>query len=314
MGCLFRAIRNLFVAALFLCLVGGAYVGNRTYEAFREAPWDQLLGIENHGNDTRLIDRLEREEQWRPVTVTAADGLRLRGTYIENEEYTAHTVVLLHGLYQNRGMCLPYIPMYKQLGYNILLVDLRGHGESEGRHTDWGLTETSDMAAWFAWLKEQDRAMQIGLHGVSLGAAMALLYAGEKDNVQPDFVIADSAYGNILSLGREKLLRWSGDERLLWGYTVLEPFFQGAMFIRTGKVLADIEPAHAARSIHVPILFLHGEADTLVPVQTAYALYDSCGSNDKHIWIFPASPHAAGIETDRAAYEEKVINFLEEHK
>ena len=70
-------------------------------------------------------------------------------------------------------MCLPYVSMYRNMGYNVLLVDLRGHGESGGEHTDWGLSERGDLDQWVQWLKKRDSSVHIGMHGVSLGAGMA---------------------------------------------------------------------------------------------------------------------------------------------
>ena len=170
------------------------YIGNMAYEEFYDAPWDQILGIENHSRDVSTIRQWERERDWEPVRVNAPDGKILRGTYIENRRDSHKTVILIHGLYQNRTMCLPYMDEYRRLGYNILLIDLRGHGESEGDHTEWGISEVDDLLMWCQWLQNRDPQMTIGLHGISLGAAMALLYAGSEYGQDLSFVVADSAY------------------------------------------------------------------------------------------------------------------------
>lgn len=128
----------LFLVCLAVILGGiGAYIGNMAYEEFYDAPWDQLLGIENHSRDVSTVRQWEKERGWEPVRVNGQDGTILRGTYIENRHDSHKTVILIHGLYQNRSMCLPYMEVYRRLGYNILLIDLRGHGESEGAHTEW---------------------------------------------------------------------------------------------------------------------------------------------------------------------------------
>lgn len=307
---LLKWLLRLFVAILVVLICGGAYIGNRAYEGFRTARWDILLGIENHTRDVADIRQLEKERNWEPVKVNAPDGTILRGTYIASRRDSHNTVILLHGLYQNRSMCLPYVPMYRNMGYNVLLIDQRGHGESQGDHTDWGLSEVEDMNAWVQWLHEKDADSRIGLHGISLGGAMALLYAGSEWGNDLAFVISDSAYGNIVSLGRDKLLTVSGDQRAVWGYDFLDPFFQAAMFFRTHKLIDSIEPAQAVKSIKVPILFIHGDEDKLVPVKTVQSLYDNCNSVDKHMYIFSGSTHAAGIDTNRQEYIRLVNQFL----
>ena len=152
--------------------------------------------------------------------------------------------------------------------------------------------------------------MTVGLHGVSLGAAMALLYAGSDAGRDTAFVVADSSYGNIVSLGREKLMAAAKDDRLVWEYDILMPFFQGAMWYHTGKFLSDIEPAHAVRSIRCPVLFLHGQEDRLVPVKTVWSLYENCASAEKYVRVFEGSPHAVGISTNRREYRQLVTEFL----
>ena len=199
-----RFLKRLFLFLFCLAVILGGigfYIGNMAYEEFYDAPWDQLLGIENHSRDVSTVRQWEKERGWEPVRVNGQDGTILRGTYIENRHDSHKTVILIHGLYQNRSMCLPYMEVYRRMGYNILLIDLRGHGESEGEHTEWGMREIDDLAMWCQWLRNRDEQMHIGLHGVSLGAAMSLLYAGSEYGKDLSFVVADSSYGNVIDMG-----------------------------------------------------------------------------------------------------------------
>jgi fermentation-respiration switch protein FrsA (DUF1100 family) len=307
---LFRFIRNFIIFAVIVAALGGLYIGNVVYEQFRAAPWDQILEIRNRSHSLEPIKAAENRYDWPEVSVTSADGTKLQGTYIRSREGGHRTVILLHGLYQNRSMCLPYISMYRDLGYNVLLVDQRGHGESGGAHTEWGLAEMADLDSWVHWLKSRDPSVRIGMHGISLGAAMALLYSGTDQGRNLSFYVADSSYGNLTELGREKIYNWSQDQRLIWGYNVLDPFFQAAMFYHTHKLVADIEPMQAVKHSSAPILFLHGSADELVPARTARLLYEQCASQKKSLHIFQDSPHAAAISTDRGDYERVLTAFL----
>ena len=74
------------------------------------------------------------------------------------------------------------------------------------------------------------------------------------------------------------------------------------MFYHTHKMVSALEPAQAVKRMKVPVLFLHGSEDELVPVKTARSLYDNCTSPKKEIHIFEGSPHAVGIETNRSEY------------
>lgn len=307
-----KRVCAFFFVITILFMGSGLYIGNIAYEHFLSAHWNQILGVENHTQDIRPIQRAERRFGWRKTYVVASDGTLLRGTYIEAERNSHRTVILLHGLYQNRSMCLPYAEIYHNLGYNVLLVDLRGHGESGGMHTEWGIREVGDIEAWVQWLRKEDQLSIIGLHGISLGGAMALLYAGSEQGSQLAFCVSDSSYGNILQLGKDKAFDWLQDPKAIWGVNIVAPFFQAAMFYHTHQFLSDIEPLRAVTHITVPVLILHGSADELIPAATAEDLYQMCRSNSKYIYIFKKAPHAVAIEKNYNEYRRVLTDFLEQ--
>lgn len=204
----FFKIVKILILFLLLAFVGaGFYAGNTAYETMLTAPWEKILGVTKQTADLSRIHRREQKDGWQPVEIRSADGTKLRGTYIENSRSSDRTVILLHGLYQNRSMCIPYVDMYRDMGYNVLLIDQRGHGESGGSHTTWGLRETDDLDAWTEWLRGKDGGVKIGMHGISLGAAMALIYSGTERGKNISFYVADSAYGGMMELGKDQDLR-----------------------------------------------------------------------------------------------------------
>ena len=209
MGCLWSLFKGLIYMALLALLLAGGFAGNMAYEELFHAPWDQILGIENHRRDLSQIHAMENRYGWQSVTVPSEDGTRLKGSYIESGNRNHRAVILLHGLYQNRSMCVPYADIYREMGYSVLMVDLRGHGESGGEYPDWGVHDIEDLNAWVDFLKAKDPSMQIGIHGISLGAAMALLYSGSKEGSAMKFYVADSSYASLMELGREKIMHYT---------------------------------------------------------------------------------------------------------
>lgn len=308
---IFKTIKILAVLFLLAFIGAGFYAGNTAYEALLAEPWEKILGIANHTKELSRIHQREERNGWETVNITSADGTKLHGTYIEDSRRSKHTVILLHGLYQNRSMCLPYVSLYRDLGYNVLLIDQRGHGESGGDHTTWGIRETDDLDAWVKWLKGKDGNMEIGMHGISLGAAMALIYSGTENGKHISFYIADSAYGNLMELGKDKLSAYTGDTRLLWGMDVVDPFFQSVMWLKSGKTLSDIDPVEAVKRMTSPVLFLHGGADTLVPPKTAEELAAASGSRKKELFIFDGAAHTMEMAANGEAYRNAIHGFLE---
>lgn len=308
---LWSLIKALCTLAVVAVLGAGLYIGNMAYDQLLDSPWDQILGIRNQTGDLHIIHAAEKQYGWRPVEVEAGDGTMLAGTYVSAGNDAHRTVILIHGLYSNRSMMVPLIPMYREMGYNVLLIDLRGHGESGGEHTMWGMKEMGDLDAWMDWLKANDPRVLVGMHGISLGAAMSLLYSGTDNGQNLLFYVADSSYADLLSLGKEKVYAWSGDERMLLSMDIIDPFFQAAMFIHTGKLLHNIEPIDAVKHTKAPILFLHGASDTLVPASAAQELGNACASNRKEIRIFEGAGHAAEFSANPGAYKEIVQKFVQ---
>ena len=136
---------------------------------------------------------------------------------------------------------------------------------AEVEYPDWGVHDIEDLNAWVDFLKAKDPSMQIGIHGISLGAAMALLYSGSKEGSAMKFYVADSSYASLMELGREKIMRYTGDDRLVLGMDVLNPFFQAALFVHDRKLLRDLDPLVQSAKARSPLLILHGKSDTLIP-------------------------------------------------
>jgi pimeloyl-ACP methyl ester carboxylesterase len=120
------------------------------------------------------------------VTLTASDGLELKGTFYKGEE-DAPGVVLLHMLGRNRGDWEPFARALQKEDYNVLALDLRGHGESDGNWQVFSETDFNNMvldaAASKAFLEEAG-VQEIGFIGASIGANIALMYGAEDETVR----------------------------------------------------------------------------------------------------------------------------------
>lgn len=306
-----KSFFKLLLAVLLTLFVGvGLYVGNLIYTELMTAPWATVLGVNDDSHDMTAITHLEQENGWEPVSITAPDGAHLAGTYIEAPEESHKTVIMLHGIYHNRGMSATYVPVYRKLGYNVLLIDQRGFGDSDGNGTTWGIHEIDDIDSWVMWVKSRDSQAVIGMHGVSLGAAMELLYAQTDEGKNIAFYVADSSYGDVLNMAISKLESIRADSQLIPLVKVISPFVQIATWYHTGHILNYYDPGEAVREMTSPVLFIHGSEDTLVSPDEAVALYENCRSLKKNLYICPGASHAMAYTTNPEAYENEVGRFL----
>ena len=133
------------------------------------------------------------------VETTSDDGCRLVGRAIACRPDSARWLVFAHGYADNWRAGLTYARRYAELGFNLLLVDLRAHGESDGAWVGAGWLDRRDLVAWCRWVVGRaGEGARVTLAGISMGAASAIMACGEDDlPEQVRACVADSAYDDF---------------------------------------------------------------------------------------------------------------------
>ncbi|WP_196593347.1 alpha/beta hydrolase [Pectinatus sottacetonis] len=302
-------LTGIIIGCFIMANIVGAIIGNTLYLMFNKQHVDRLVPVlADYSQNVDRIKKYEAEKKWERVTITTNDGYVMVGTYIKNSVPTDKAVLVMHGIYQNRSMSIDYVPIYLKLGFNVLLIDLRGHGESKGQMT-WGKKEVTDIDAWMAFLKNQKKNNIIGIQGISLGASYALLHSGSNPPIQAAFYVEDSAYDDLSHIYHEKFRSFLQVQKNDFIINMLWFYCQLSMYWHTGGTMAELSPLSAVHKAKSPILFLHGGADELVPTTSMQKLYDACSSY-KESHIFADSPHAVSIEKNPREYYDVLRKFL----
>ena len=235
------------------------------------------------------------------VELRAADGVRLRAWLARASGPAA--VVVLHGFGGNRHTSLVQSSfLYPE--FTLLLLDLRGHGESDGRDTSVGYHERLDAIAAAEYLRAVGYR-PIGVFGVSMGGATAILAAADSPAI--DAVVADSPFAMLRHAVREGARRRGYPARVSGPLAYLS--CRTAAW-RLGHRFGAGDPVACVAAIAPrPLLLIHGEADTLIRVDNAHALYAAAGE-PKELWLLPEIEHARAIEADGEAYRERVSDFF----
>jgi dipeptidyl aminopeptidase/acylaminoacyl peptidase len=229
-------------------------------------------------------------------------------------------VVLLHGLHSNAWDCQTpdLVRAYAQAGFRILLLDLRGHGASGGRHAGLGLLERGDVqAAVDVLLQEKIAPGRIGSHGTSYGAAVALLAAAEIEAIGA--VIADSSFTSVRDAIGGELARQTGFPAALAG--VLMPGLRLLLLLSKGIEVDDAAPVKAiSRIASRPVLLIHGTEDTVIPYEHAERL--KTASPSAALWALSGADHTQGVRLvpdcrrpapTRVLFLQRAIDFFTHH-
>lgn len=259
---------------------------------------DELLN--RFGTDYRLYQRLPSEE----VTIISKDKLKLKGVYHNLHPNTKKVVIINHGYTANRYVCYQFSDIFFEEGFNVLLIDMRSHGESEGKFASYGYNEADDLDCWVEWLKNKvGTDAYIGLHGQSMGAATVMLYGGSHPS-DIKFVIEDCGFT-------------SAKEEIKFQFSLIKiPFWPLYDLIRLKAKrrykfnLNAISPKDAISNSSVPTLFIHGTKDTVVPSWMAETLYKSKHGEKDRLYLVDGADHMTAYYTNKNKYKEIVKNFL----
>lgn len=242
-------------------------------------------------------------ERWQ---IRSEDGLGLVGYYLQANTVTTRTVILAHG-YTSRGRDMgSFARFYREaLGYNVLMPDARGHGESEGDYLGFGWPDRKDYMLWIEKVIEHlGEDVQIVLHGISMGGATVMMVSGEELPQQVKCVVEDCGYTSVYDELSHQLKR-------MYGLPAF-PIMPATSLVTKMKAGYNFYEASALRQVektNLPILFIHGEEDRFVPVEMVWQLYEACQS-EKDIYVVKGAGHGNAYGTDRAAYVQRVGDFV----
>ncbi len=240
------------------------------------------------------------------VELKSHDGLRLHGVYIPAEQPTNRTAILAHGYTSTGRYMASFAKFYHEWGFNVLLPDARGHGESEGNYIGFGWHDRLDYLRWIdCAVNLVGEEAQIVLHGISMGGATVLMTAGESLPPQVKAIVSDCAYSSV----HEQLVYQMKRMYKLPSF----PIMNATSLITKLRVGYSFEEASAVKQVSkakVPILFIHGDNDTFVPYQMVHQLYEACPA-EKQLLVVPGAGHGTAFSRDRDGYQRAVKHFVD---
>ena len=299
----------LIIACLFLTV---SYIIYRL--GFYTPNKSQLEGLahenkpdpdETHKMVTRWAAALEAQP-YELLEIRSYDGLRLHGRYY----HQADGAPLLIGFHGYRGTpswdFSGGSSLYSGLGFNILLIEERGHCSSEGHTITFGVKERRDCISWAEYAVSRfGEDTPIIIAGISMGAATVLMASGLKLPKNVKGIIADCPFTSpkeIIDKVTEKDLKIPA--RLAY------PFTWTAAFLFAGFRLNEADAASAVRNTPVPVLLIHGEADDFVPIEMSRKIHAS-NPDMIEFHTFPGAGHGQSCVVDFDRYKKIITDFTD---
>ena len=251
---------------------------------------------------------LKAAGEFEEVGLTARDGVRLAAHRLAGNPQTGDWAILCHGYAGTWGSMLQYARHFAQAGYNLLIPDMRAHGNSGGRYIGLGVLDKHDVADWASWLVEQGEAApcnRIVLFGHSMGAASVCLAAGEGELPREVCaVVADCGFDSSWCAMAHKL-KGAG----LPVHPTLDLVRLNLMARRGGYDIAAGDVLEALKSTDLPVLVAHGLKDSMDPPHTAGLLYDAA-AGEKELLVVPGAAHCQSSLAAPELYWSTVLGFI----
>ncbi|HMA22729.1 MAG TPA: alpha/beta fold hydrolase, partial [Gemmatimonadaceae bacterium] len=217
------------------------------------------------------------------------------------------SVLLLHGVGENRSSMLGRARFLHDEGFTVLAPDFQAHGESPGDHVTFGARESLDAAAAMTYLHAVAPAEPVGVIGVSMGGAASLLGPGP---LSANAFVLESVYPTIRQAVSDRLATWFGP------FSGVGRWFTPAVINIVGNEIgvaeSELQPISRIGSIHAPLLLIAGTEDPYTPLAEAESLYARAPS-PKSFWAVNGAGHEDLHAFGRLEYERRVGGFLMRH-
>ena len=254
------------------------------------------------------IKALKTHPRQEIVSIKAYDGLTLKARLYLTSDAPEKFIVFFHGWHStgfNDGAVITRY--YVDKGYNVLLVDQRARGMSEGKYTCFGIKERYDVLAWANYLNDrfgQDKIRLI-LEGISMGAASVMMSTSLE--------LPDNVVGLLLDCGFTS--PYEQFSHIIKNRMHLPEFPLLNVFSLYCKIFAgfDIKACDTRECLakwNKPIAMIHGGRDDFVPTEMSRQNLE-VAAGDKDLLIIPDARHGTAFLHDKETVLRFLDNFLE---
>ena len=307
-----KIILTISILLLVVILGVGGLVGNYFYNLALNPFTSKDMIFGDDGHDTSLeveadVNWLIKDSNYIDTYITSSDNLKLHAYEVKNENKTDKWAIVVHG-YTSEGKLLSSKAKHLyNMGYNVLVPDLRSHGTSEGNYIGMGWHDRLDIIDWINYIVKNNPKSEIALHGTSMGSATVLMVSGEKLPSNVKAIVADCGYTSVYDEFSYQLKQLFN----LPAFPIMN-FSDVVTHIRAGYCLNDASAINQVKKSTTPILYIHGDKDDFVPYYMMDELYNATNSEKEKLTI-EGGEHANSDLVNPKLYWSTVNSFLEKY-
>ena len=246
----------------------------------------------------------EINEKYRKRVEINSCGFHLVGEYFDFGFDKA--VIIIPGRSESGTYSYYFSEPYKEAGYNVLAIDNRCHGLSEGKYNTLGLKEYQDIINWVNYLHDSFGIEHVHIHGICIGSATGIHVLAQKDC--PKYIKGITCEGTYTTFKElfNNQLRKRNKPIFPHTFEVL-----ALVSLRAGKSLKRNSPIYEIDKVKVPVLFLYSKEDSFAKPEKSLELFNKVTAPKRLEW-FPKGEHSHIRIHNTKQYDEAIIRFLKE--
>ena len=254
----------------------------------------------------KILKTLPSEDKY----ITSRDGHKLHAYMFQADKPSKKFIIGIHGYRSySRPEYAPYTEFYRKEGFNMFLPDDRAHAPSEGDYVGFGVLDRLDCVDWAKYVVETyGDDVEILLHGVSMGAATVLAASGEEDlPPQVKGIISDCGFTSafeVLKFQLKNMAHLPSSDKVL-------PKVEKICSEKAGFNFHEYSAIEQIKKAKVPVLFVQGEKDNMVPAHMAKDLYEVCPTKKKLLMVKEAG-HGESIAFAPEEYYQDIKEMFPE--
>lgn len=247
------------------------------------------------------------KEHSEDVFLLTKNGVKVHALLCTTKKLSRKYIIMCHG-YKGNAYNLGFQAYnFNKMGYNVLAIDGRGSGRTEGKYIGMGSLEKSDLKGYINFILARDPQAQIALYGISMGAAEVMMASADGLPQNVKAIVEDSGYSDVWSM-----LKRQARETL---HIFPDPIVFLASLYAKLVIGLDFKKASAVEAVkktNIPILFIQGTKDRCIPFEMFDILYKSCAS-EKETYVVEGADHMQCDVIYPEKYYRTVDSFLNKY-
>ena len=241
------------------------------------------------------------------ITIDGTHGKKLHAVEFRNPSNSNNWAIVLHGWTNVKREHASYAMEFYRRGYNVLLPDLRGHGDSESKYVSMGWLDRLDVVDWAYSIANENPKAKIIIHGVSMGGATTMMATGEELPSNVVLAIEDCGFSGVKDIFVDQCIR-----KYHLPPKIIIPAASLVNKLMNGYFFGEASTIKQLKKSNTPTLFMHGDKDDFVLPENLDKVYDACAA-PKEKYVFKGPEHAVSSHWLHEEYWQVVDAFLEKY-